>query len=714
MIKQIYFSIFIVLLFNTLTVMSQQDKSKWHQVASGVWKYQIGEVPETDLLKAAKAIPLISKINQFEKSEFPLDKEEIKFTNQNGNLYLRFPLDEEEQLYGLGLQFKTLNRRKKVYHLQVDHYSNSDNGRTHAPVPFYISSNKYGILINSARYITMYMGTSHRLDGKNHPETYDRNTDKRWTAMPVSDAVEVLIRGDESAEIIVFSGENMMEIVQKYNLYSGGGCLPPKWGLGITYRVHKLYSADDVMKEVEMFEENDFPLDFIGLEPGWMSMSYPCTYEWDEIRFPDPKGYVQGLLEKGIRTNLWMNPYISKQATLYKKMLPYSGSHTVWTGIVPDYNMEEARDLFNDFYTKEHLDIGVSGLKIDECDGYDRWLWPDVATFPSGMDADQVRQTYPLVLQEMQTTLHHDKNIRTYGLVRGSNAGASRFPFVLYSDFYNHRAFIIALINSGFSGILWTPEVRSARDGGEEWLRRIQAVCFSPMAMIDAWSSGIKPWTYPEVYEAVQYIANLRLQLLPYNYTTFAQYYFEGKPPVRPMQLVEGFIDDPKEIKQEEHDAKNPYNISAKKELNDQYMFGDNMLIAPVFTGNTSRQVALPAGKWYDFYTGVYVGEHEIITVEAPLGKIPVFVKDGGIIPLIDKKLKTVPAKGEKVPLEVRYYGTAPGEFMLYDDDGETFDFEKGQHSWTKLSVENRKGKVERIEGEVYNYTGITWNYMTK
>lgn len=165
--------------------------------------------------------------------------------------------------------------------------------------------------------------------------------------------------------------------------------------------------------------------------------------------------------------------------------MPYTGTHTVWLGRVPDFTLEPVETIFKDFFTKQHL--GVSGYKIDEVDGYDFWLWPDVAKFPSGTSAEQMRQIYGLKFQKMTADWFKAKNVRTYGLVRVSNAGAAPLPYVLYNDYYNHRDFITALCNSSFTGTLWTPEARSSKTS-EEWLRRMQSVCFSPMGMLNAWS----------------------------------------------------------------------------------------------------------------------------------------------------------------------------------------------------------------------------------
>ena len=303
-----------------------------------------------------------------------------------------------------------------------------------------------------------------------------------------------------------------------------------------------------------------------------------------------------------------------------------------------------------------------------------------------------MRQTYGLLAQRYSAEMFHSMNQRTYGLVRASNAGGVSMPYVIYNDYYNHEDFITALINSGFAGVLWTPEVRASKTG-EEWLRRFQSNVFSPMAMINAWSSGTKPWSYPEVEAQVKQFALLRMQMMPYWYSEFAKYHFEGTPPFRSMALEEGFKPEMKKEASNTNLEENPYAEATSKEIKDQYMAGAYLLVAPMFTGQTSRKVILPKGRWYDFYTGEFIGDGQIITVTPGLDKIPVYVKDGAIIPMMPARLQA-PKAGEKVDLEIRYYGEKPGIYLLYDDDGETFNYEKGEYSWREIKVEkNKKGK---------------------
>ena len=696
-----------------------QAQVSWKEVAPGVWKGVVGNPESYSLLSVANVSPRIEGFTRLPEVPLPALANEIVGEIQDGKANLRIPLERGEQLYGFGLNFQTVHQRGRILNLHVDHYGGKDNGRTHAPVPFYISSLGYGVFVNSARYLTVYAGSGARKDSPNAPVPKDRNTDKTWTSAPYSDAVSIQVPAP-GIEIYLFAGPTPMDVVRRYNLFCGGGPLPPRWGLGFVQRTKKLYTDKDVEREVNEFEAQGFPLDVIGLEPGWQSKAYPCTFEWDKTRFPAPADFVKAMAERNVRINLWTNPYVSPESDIYKEMYPLSGTHTVWCGIVPDFADARARDLFSGKFDKEHIGIGVSGYKIDEIDGYDRYLWPDVATFPSGVSAEQMRQTYGLWVQRITTDIYRNYNRRTYGLVRGSNGGGSSFPYVIYNDYYSHKDFITALINSGFCGVLWTPEVRGSKTS-EEWLRRFQSVVFSPMAMINAWSSGTKPWSFPDVTDNIREYALLRMRMMPYWYTEFARYHFDGIPPFRALNLEAGFNPEQAAVEGELKDADletNPYLESVRKEIKDQYMAGEYLLVAPMFAGQTERTVVLPLGDWYDFYTGEYVGNGEKIIVKPGLERIPVFVKDGGIIPMMDPLLHA-PKAGEKINLEIRHYGKAEGSYRLYDDDGETFDYENGAYSWREIKVtRDRKGRLKGSiskaeKGKPDNIATVSWKFMT-
>jgi alpha-glucosidase (family GH31 glycosyl hydrolase) len=689
------------------TTIEGMDLLSWKKIAPGIWSAQIGDVEPTTFRDLAAAPPRLDALADLGEGEFPFAKKDTRAQVIGNRTSVRLPLGPDEQIFGLGMQFKKMNRRGQVYHLRTDHYGGI-LGRTHAPSPFYVTSKGYGVLFNTVKWISVYPGVGNRKDGV-IPPIRDRTTDPAWEAVPTSDAVEASAM-TTGMEILVFAGSMPLDAVRRYNLYFGGGPMLPRWGLGFWHRVPTAATAEEVTQEVDKFAKRDFPLDVIGLEPGWQSYAYPGSFDWSQDRFPDPKGFVQAMSARDLNVNLWENPYVSPQSSMYDAIKPYTGSHMVWLGEVPDYTLPEARKILADHHTKSHLDIGVSGYKIDEVDGIDNWLWPDHATFPSGTSAEEMRQTYGLLMQKTITEMFHARNTRTYGLVRGSNAGASGYPFAIYSDYYNHKGFVTALCNASLSGVLWTPEIRSA-NSDEEWVRRMQTVCFSPLAMLNAWSSGLKPWSRDEVAPEIRDAMKWRIRFLPYLYTAFARYHFEGIPPFRAMVLEPGYVPS----STEEQRA-----LAVRRDVTDQYMMGDAVLVAPFFVGQKERTVVLPPGNWYDFYTGDYAGNGEIITVPANLKQIPLFVKEGGIIPLLKDDANNTAAWKNGVDLEIRHYGTTESASRLYDDDGTTFDFEKGARSWYEIAVS--KTKRGKLQGDVSRTIGsypqtfdeITWRFMTK
>jgi alpha-D-xyloside xylohydrolase len=690
---------------------------RWTLVAPGVWKATAGAPERVSLLSAAGSKPLLEGLQRVGVAEFPLERSEIVAQLVDGKLALRFPLGAREQLYGLGLNFKAVEQRGSVKTLHVDHFGGTDNGRTHAPVPFYVSSAGYGVLVDAARYVTVYAGTAVRADSKHPPVVKDRNRDRSWSSQPLSDAVEVLVPA-AGATIYVFGGPAALDAVRRYNLYSGGGVLPPKWGLGFMHRVPTLFTAEQATAEVAAFAARGYPLDMLGLEPGWQSAAYPGTFVWDTTRFHDPDAFIKTMSRAGVRVNLWMNPYVAPTSPLFKAIAPLSGSHTVWTGIVPDFVHPSARRIVLDHFDRELVQRGVSGYKIDEVDGYDRWLWPDQATFPSGLSGEQMRQVYGLAVQRATADAFHARDQRTYGLVRASNAGAASLPYVIYNDYYGHPEFLTALVSSSFIGVLWTPEVRSSKTG-EEWLRRMQAVCFSPMAMLNAWSDGTKPWSFAEVATPVRDVMQLRIRLLPYIYTAFARYHFDGIPPVRAMALEKGFRVAQPSTPGVLSSTENPYAVATRRDVKDQWMLGDALLVAPMFAGDTTRTVLLPTGRGYDFWTGQLAGDGEVITVRPGLDRIPLFVREGATIPMLAGEHLHVPAPGEPSDLELRHYGREPGTFELYDDDGITFGYERGAYSWTPLTVTRGAdgalvgAEPRRPIGKPFSYRTFTWRMMT-
>jgi alpha-glucosidase (family GH31 glycosyl hydrolase) len=669
----------------------------WSQVAPGIWRAAVGSPEQLSPLLASGAQPRMEALRAMGHEPFPLDAGLIGAEVGPCRNVVCLPVEPDEGLFGLGLQFMRINHRGRQRYLRVNSDPKHDTGETHAPVPFYVSSRGYGVLANTARIPTIHCASAGRRQTRQPAVARDFTSDPSFTYTPTVDTVEIVVAG-EGFELYIFAGPTMLDAVRRYNLFCGGGAMPPRWGLGFWHRVNYKYTADEVLQEALEYRRRGYPCDVIGLEPGWQTRSYPCSYEWAADRFPDPSGFLRRMLAEGFRVNLWEHGYVSPDAAIFPKLEPFSGSHTVFGGIVPDYTLPEACETLKRQHDEAHLSIGVSGYKLDECDGSEltdiQWMFPAHATFPSGHDGEQLRQVYGLLLQRLTAELFRARDRRTWGLVRASNAGASSLPYVLYSDLYDHRQFVRALCNCGFSGILWTPEIRTAATA-QEWVRRMQTVCLSPLALLNAWNSAAMPWSFPEVEPIVRQTMQLRMRLMPYLYSAFARYHYDGTPPFRAMALETG----------------QPLDIG------DQWMVGDSLLVAPLFAGETAREVFLPEGAWYDFETGERFEGGGKVEVQALVEKLPLFVRDGGIIPLMPPS-PHAPRPGETVPLKVRHYGAAPGVFGLFDDDGETLAYERGKYVWRRLRVAvspdgTRRGSVSPVpDGWPSAYGEVTWQFL--
>ncbi len=234
---------------------------------------------------------------------------------------------------------------------------------------------------------------------------------------------------------------------------------------------------------------------------------------------------------------------------------------------------------------------------------------------------------------------------------------------------------------------------------------------------MNAWADGTKPWTFADVEDDIREIALLRIQLIPYLYTAFADYAFYGTPPVRAMNLEEGYSVEAQTEEGKLDATENPYAMAVRREVKDQFMVGENILVAPLFAGEKERKVVLPQGKWYDFYTGKFAGEGEVITVIPADRHIPVYVKDGGIIPLWPAMSKF---GDQKYPLEVRHYGNKPGTYSLYDDDGSSYNYEKGEFTRIDLTVTvdkkgKKKGKAVQPKGKkIWSFSEYNFKFMTE
>jgi alpha-D-xyloside xylohydrolase len=701
------------------------------EVFPGVWRFTFGAPEKITPVKTRHYPPAAEGLAALpQATDCPVDA--AATISQRGVL-VQVPLAPDEMIYGLGLQLQSFQQRGLKKRLRVNADPAMDTGDSHAPVPFYVTTRGYGVLIDTARYATFYLGNKSRRPEAGGSAPGDRNGDSRNGASlekrrGLGVAGEVLVEIPEAAgaDVYVFGGPTLRQAVQRYNLFSGGGPLPPRWGLGFWYRGQSDYSQSNVLSLAAEFREQRMPCDVLGLEPHWQSHSYSCSYVWGP-RFPAPDEMLRELASLHFRLNLWEHAFVHPSSPIYAALTPFSGDYEVWGGIVPDFLQPEARDIFAGFHEREHVALGVSGYKADECDNSDftgNWSFPEISRFPSGADGEQMHSLFGLRYQDALTQPFEKRGQRTYGLVRSSGALAAPYPYALYSDLYDHRQFVHGIAQASFSGLLWTPEVRDSANP-VELIRRLESTVFSPLAIINAWYLRSPPWKqvnreennagrfaagWEKTEAQCREILELRMKFIPWLQAAFVRYHRDGLPPFR--ALVMDFPED-----------------ARARTVDDEYIMGDGLLVAPIIVGDNSdsgrerartvapddpdgtatRSVYLPPGEWNDFWTGEPHHGQQEIEVRVPLERIPLFVRSGTVLPLAQPTLDTDDLRSWDLTIQV--YGDGHRAATLYEDDGAAVpSLPAVTFSW---NAGKRVGAVSRAGGKGGGaYEAVAWKQM--
>lgn len=547
----------------------------------------------------------------YKEGKVNYDCSAMNFYETERGCSVEFPLKYGEQVFGFGLQLNGFNHKGRKLSLRVNSDPIAYTGDSHAPVPFFVTNKGYGMYFDTARYIDVYCGFYKKKKRKrdvnlpnnvidNFEDLYANRDENEESIMTVD------IPGAKGIDIYIFEGGNITDIVSEYNMLSGGGCSVPEWGLGTAYRAYANYTDKDVISLSEYFKDKDLKIDIIGLEPGWQTKSYSCSYVWDKERFPNYKQMTDKLRKDGFHINLWEHAFVDCSSPIYEDIFDFSGNYEVFGGLVPDFALDDARDIFANYHRDELVSMGIDGFKLDECDGSDfvssDWSFPNCAKFPSGLDGEQYHSLFGTLY--MKTILQAFGDNKTLSYVRNAGALASSYPFVLYSDLYGHKDFIRGIVNAGFSGLLWTPEVRDAKNK-KDFIRRLQTSVFSVQTLINAWYLDKAPWIEYDCEDEVKELLDVRRKLVPMLKSAFDEYEKTGKPPLR--ALVSDYTDD-----------KETYNID------DEYIFCGKLIVAPLTEESDSRKVYLPEGSWRDYWTKEDVNNGWF---EAEMQQIPVYEK---------------------------------------------------------------------------------------
>lgn len=507
----------------------------------------------------------------------------------------------------------------------------------------------------------------------------------------------------EGIDYVVFAG-NADETIASYRKLSGAAPLMPIWSLGYIHCRERFGSQDELLENALEFRKRKLPIDMIVQDwqywgkYGWNAMQF------DESKYPDPLKMVDSLhaLNTKLMISVWSS--VDKYSEAGKEL--NAQNHYIPETYWVDFFNPEAAAL----YWKNFSSRLLTPYKIDA------W-WQD-ATEPENDDlvgrkvnnstipGEKLRNTYPLFVNK--TVYNGSRKVepdkRVFILTRSAFSGMQRYASSTWSgdignDWETLRRQIPAGLNYVITGLpYWTTDCggffRPANQYSdtsyhERFLRWFQYSTFCPLQRVHGYQTNTEFWRYgPKVESEVKRYLNLRYRMLPYIYSQTAQVTFSGATLMRP--LVMDFPHDNKALEQKY-----------------QYLFGPSILVAPVLSPNVKEwDVYLPEyeGGWYNFWTGIKVNGGQTIRTDAPIHTIPLFVKAGSIIPLGPEKQYVSENVGDSIDLCI--YTGDHATFQLYEDDGVSYDYEKGQRSTIDI-IWNDQKKILTIEKRKGVFTGM-------
>ena len=489
-------------------------------------------------------------------------------------------------------------------------------------------------------------------------------------------------------------GNDMAEVVGLYTSLTGTTPLYQRWIYGSHQSRWGYYTQDEVLDIADKFRELDIPCDVIHMDIDYMNGYRVFTF--DDKKFPDVKGLSEKLADRGVKLISIIDPGVKKDEDyfMYKEGMEMDAfahdidgsvyENAVWPGtsVFPDFTKQSVRSWWGD-KTKILLEHGISGIwnDMNEPASFNGPL-PDDVQFEYGAH-EKVHNIYGHFMAKAtyEGLAKNDGGKRPFVLTRAAYAGSQKYCGGWTGDNHSIWAHIALSLeqvcNLSVSGLAMC----GSDIGGfgsdttpELLVRFYEAAVFVPFFRNHS-AMGTRrqePWQFDETtIDAVRKTVKLRYRFIPYIYDLAHECEKTGAPIVRP--LVYEYPAD-----------KHVRNIS------DEYMLGSFVLVAPVIApGKEVREVYLPDGDWYDYYTGEKYSGGRYILADAPLDKVPVFIKAGAIIPVADGEIRSTEDITEDKISILTYPGK--GSFVHYQDDNETFAYRNGAYNAVEYTQDGDK-----------------------
>ena len=519
-----------------------------------------------------------------------------------------------ERIYGCGESFTSLNKVGQKVHLSVTDPQGPETDGQYKPVPFFFSNRGYGIFMHTSAPVTCDFGASYI-------------------------GADRLFMADEMVDFFVFFGEPK-DILNEYTDITGKSPMLPLWSFGTWMSRITYFSQEEGLDIAKQLRAHKIPSDVIHFDTGWFGVDWQCDYEFAKERFKDPVGMLKQLSKDGFHTCLWQLPYFTPKNRFFPEIIE-QGLHVVnATGGMPveDAILDFSNPKTVSWYQSKIEGLMKQGVSTIKCDFGE--AAPYNGFYHSGKGGIYEHNLYPLRYNKALFEVV-ERNHPGEGIIwaRSAWAGSQRYALHWGGDAATNNIGMLGDLRGGLSFGLSGFSFWSHDMGGfvtaspEDIYRRWLPFGFLSSHTRAHGAPPTEPWLISKSFtDAFRACAEMKYKLMPYVYAQAKDCSERGLPMVRAL-LVE-FPQDP-----------------GAWLVEDEYMFGSQMLVAPMMESGNERTVYLPKGKWIDYQSGkIYEGGYQ--TIQA--GKIPavILVRDGSLIPHAPLAQRTDQINWNKIELK--------------------------------------------------------------
>lgn len=543
---------------------------------------------------------------------------------------MSFSIHPGEHFYGTGESFGTLDKLGQKINLWTKDANGCETDDMYKPIPFFISSRGYGIFYHTTSPLTMDFGNEY----KEAQTTY---------------------MADGNVDLFLFTG-TPKEILAAYTELTGKSPLPPLWSFGL-WMSRITYKSEEETREVAAkLQEHRIPCDVIHLDTGWFEEDWLCNYRFSPTRFQDPKKMIDDLKTMGYRISLWQIPYFTPRNEYFKELVDQalsvgSPDQTLPTDdAVLDFSNPAAVRWYQK-KLKDLFDMGIAAIKADFGEAA-----PLAGRYHSGKSGLMEHNLYPLRYNKAVFDITEESTGEGVIWARSAWAGSQRYPLHWGGDCENTNMGMLSSLRGGLSfgacGFsFWSHDVGGfVRQSPEELYTRWTFMGIFTSHMRCHGAPPKEPWAYSEAFlKEFRRLLELRYRLMPYILAQSIDCAEKGLPLMRAM-----FIECPED--------------PCCTGLEDQYFFGNDMLVAPLFEEERTRLVYLPEGNWVELGTNRILcgGKWHQLTAEVYPGLV--FVRVGAVIPTVPPAL-TTDAIDWKQMKHIHFSDGSEKAFGLYPDE---------------------------------------------